>query len=177
MILRTPRAALCLPIALVLPCDHAFAQPGSCDPTIKPPSAVSSPYAYRQRTDRCEGIYAREVAGDTLMVASLTRRFDDLTPTSGGHASLSWDSQRGLPVHIAAFSLRPHFYYRMDSVRPAGMGSYDWPTDVLAGLNMTKTDFGVVATVALPGEGGAQDVYLPLRVGTSSAPPKAGEFN
>ena len=183
MILRAPRrilgnsafppgALLSLLITFSLPGTLARAQPGSCDPLIKPPS-LDSPWSYHQRTDRCEGLFAREVAGDILMVASLAEVFDTFTPSAGGHLHLSWDLRRPLPVRLGAFSLRPHFYYRMDSIRPPGTNSWDWPTDVLAALNVGKADLGVIATASLPLGGGAQDVYLPLRIGPSSAPPKA----
>ncbi len=62
----------------------------------------------------------------------------------------------------------------MDSIRPPGTSAYDWPTDVLAALKVTKTDLGVVATASLPVAGSAQDVYLPLRIGTASTPTKTG---
>jgi hypothetical protein len=161
-------AILSLLITLSLITNPALAQPGSCDPLIKP-SSLDSTYSYRQRNDRCEGVYAREVAADILMVASLTQAFDDFTPNADGHLHLSWDLQRPLPVRLSAFSLRPHFYYRMDSTRPPGASAYDWPTDVLAGLHLSKVELGVVATVSLPVGGAAQDVYLPLRIGAPVA--------
>lgn len=179
MLLRAPRrihrnfafldcAILSLLVTLPLITNPTLAQPSSCDPSIKLPSPDST-YSYRQRNDRCEGIYAREVAGDILMVASLTQAFDDFTPSGDGHLHLSWDLRRPLPVRLSAFSLRPHFYYRMDSTRPPGADTYDWPTDVLAAIHLTKADLGVVATVSLPVAGAAQEVYLPLRIGARSA--------
>jgi len=168
-----PQCAILSLLLVTIPTNATLAQPGSCEPSIKAPS-LDSPYSYRLRIDRCEGIYAREVAGDTLMIASLTRQFEDFTPTAGGRLRLSWELARPLPVRLAASSLRPHFYYRMDSVRPVGTSVYDWPTDVLAALKVTKADLGVVATALLPLAGGAQDFYVPLRVGASSAAAKGG---
>ena len=179
MLLRAPRrihrnlafpdcAILSLLVTLPLVTSSTLAQQGSCDPVIKP-SSLDSTYSYRQRNDRCEGIYAREVAGDILMVASLTQAFDDFTPSADGHLHLSWDLRRPLPVRLSAFSLRPHFYYRMDSTRSPGAGAYDWPTDVLAALHLSKADLGIVASVSLPVGGAARAVYLPLRIGAPSA--------
>lgn len=180
MVVRAPRRKtrklissectfLCLAVMAAVSTEPALSQAGSCDPSIKATS-VDSPYSYRQRTDRCEGIYAREVAGDTLMVASFTQRFDEFAPSASGHLHLSWTLPESAPVHLGALSLRPHLYYRMDSNRPTGTTTYDWPTDVLAGLNVSKADLGVVATVSLAVAGSTQDVYLPLRVGTASTP-------
>lgn len=101
--------------------EAASGQANSCDPSLKQPSG-DSPNAYKQRSDRCEGIYAREVAGDVLLLGSLTESFDDFSPTSGGRLRLSWRSPGSESVHLRVYSLRPHFYYRMDSAPPSGRG-------------------------------------------------------
>jgi hypothetical protein len=145
-------------------------QVNPCDPGLKQPSG-NSPNAYRQRSDRCEGIYAREVAGDVLLLGSLTESFDDFTPTSDGRLRLSWRSPGNEAVHLRVYSLRPHFYYRMDSAPPPGRSAYIWPTDVLAALDVHKSNLGVVASssTSLSACGVKSQVYLPLRIGPISA--------
>ena len=166
--------AACFFLFLVSCCFCAagpmHAQANSCDPSLKQPSG-DSPNSYKQRSDRCEGIYAREVAGDVLLIGSLTESFEDFTPTPNGRLRLSWKPSGNEAVHVRAYSLRPHFYYRMDSAQPPGSTSYIWPTDVLAALNAHKSDLGVVAAAptSLSTCGSKPQVYLPLRIGPTTS--------
>jgi hypothetical protein len=146
------------------------AEVNPCDPSLKLPSE-NSPNSYIQRGDRCEGIYAREVAGDILMVGSVTEMFDDFTPTSGGQLYLSWTAPGNEAVHLRVYSLKPHFYYRMDSSPPAGSRGYVWPTNILTALKIRRDDLGVVASAetSLSACGPKHEIYLPLRIGASAA--------
>lgn len=143
-----------------------------CDSTLKR-SAAPSPYAYGLRQDRCEGVYAREVAGETLLLVSYTEWFEDFVALSDGRLNLEWRAPGNEETLLRAYSLRPHLYYRMDALRSPGATSYSWPTDVLAALKVGKPDLGVVAmTNALAG-GTKRQVYLPLRIGPPSSPGRA----
>ncbi len=143
-----------------------FGQDGVCDPSLKPP-AGGSPYAYQLRGDRCEGVYAREVAGTTLLVASFTREFEDFGASIPALLKVRWTSPSGKPVRVRAYSLRSQLYYQMDTVRAAGGGSYVWPSNVLAGLGLRRSDVGIVARTPAQVGDTERELYLPLRVGAA----------
>ena len=85
----------------------------SCDPNLR--SKVDDPYGYRQRSDRCEGVYVQEVSA-ALWVASFTREPSQLPPQPPS-LRLNW-SARDAEVHLQANALRPRVHYRMDAARP-----------------------------------------------------------
>jgi len=146
-------------------------QDGFCDPNLKPP-AGESPFGYRLREERCEGIYAREVAGTTLMLASFTKQFGDYGAVFPKFLSVAWSAPSANPVRLRGNSLRSQLYYQMDTVRPPGTNSFSWPADILAGLNIRKPDLGVVASASMRVGDTEREVYLPVRIGPSSqAPP------
>jgi hypothetical protein len=153
----------CLPVFTLAAGD------GVCDPGLKPPVG-ESPYSYQPRGDRCEGIYAREIAGTTLLVASFTRAFADFQASAVAALSLTWATPARNPVSVRAYSLKPQLYYQMDTALSSGVGAYSWPTNVLAALGVRKSDLGVVARVFMPVGDSEREVYLPLRVGVSQAP-------
>jgi hypothetical protein len=150
------------------------AQGGFCDANLRP-SAANTTYGYQARGDRCEGVYEREVAGTTLLVASFTRGFEEFAAPPTASLNVTWTSPSASPVRVRAYSLRRQLYYQMDTAKAPGPGLYTWPTDVLAGLGIGKTDLGVVVRTSMPLEGADRDVYLPAIVG--SRPLTAGKYD
>jgi hypothetical protein len=134
-----------------------------CDPGLKQPEG-NPPNAYAQRKDRCEGIYAKEIAGANLGVASFTQDFDNFDPKQADTLRLDWRTPARGVVHLRAVSLKPRFFYRMDASRPAGADSWIWPTDVLNVLGIDKASLGIVATTTISLNGVDRVLYLPLRV-------------
>ena len=64
----------CLIGALLSAClGSAHARPGDCDPSLP---QVNTPLGYRDRGDRCEGVYIKEVSSTTLTVRSFTDGFE-----------------------------------------------------------------------------------------------------
>jgi hypothetical protein len=136
---------------------------GDCDPGLRQPEG-NPPNAYAQRSGRCEGIYAREIAAANLGIASFTRQFDSFDANTEGTIRLDWKTPAPNVVHIRATSLKPRSFYRMDALRAAGADSWLWPTDILKVLGIDKTSLGVVATTTVPLNGIDRAVYLPLRI-------------
>ncbi len=127
----------------------------------------TSPMAYRQRGDRCEGIYAQQVGALTLEVRSLVRGFGPFDPAKSPHLTLEWQAPPNLSgdVHLRAFSFKPRTYFRMDTILPSTRGLYRWPTDVLAGVGLGRDDLGVVAWIDPPASSGfGRVIYLPLKI-------------
>jgi hypothetical protein len=163
-----------LSIALVLAASAlAGAAPAStvCVPELLGDSA--SPLAYRQRGDRCEGIYAQQVGKLTLEVRSLVASFEPFDPATQGELEVAWSAPPeagGRRVRLRALSLMPRTYYRMDAA--ATGGAYRWPTELLAALGLTRSDLAVAGWLELAGAGSPlHEVYLPLRIGRPAAPP------
>jgi hypothetical protein len=143
------------------------AQAVPCDPSLEPSAA--DPWGYRARGDRCEGIYAQPVAGTPLIVASFTERFDGFDPDSTASLVLRWPATGSGEVRVRAVALRRRLYYRMDATRPATTGAWEWPTDLLAALELGRSELAVVAwTQRLAGDR-ERDIHLPLRIGDGAA--------
>lgn len=144
---------------------------GDCDPGLTQPEG-NPPNAYAQRSGRCEGIYARDIAAANLGVASFTKQFANFDPKAGNVIRLDWTTPVHNAVHLRAVSLRPRLYYRMDALRPAGVDSWMWPTDILSELDLDKASLGIVATTKIPLNGTERTMYLPLALlskGTADA--------
>jgi hypothetical protein len=138
-----------------------------CDPDL--PVSTSNPLGYRQRGDRCEGVFVQDVSATRLTVVSFGQF--DITGLGAGEDAwqLEWEPVPD-DVHIRAYALRPRTYYRMDTWRPGGSRSYRWPTSVVTALNLTPADIGIVATAQRMIGGRPREVYLPLRIGRPTGP-------
>src|SRR5258708_2376523 len=160
-------AALLLLTPAVVGLQVGSVGPSDCDPGLRQPEG-NPPNAYAQRKGRCEGIYAREIAGANLGVASFAKQFDTFDPKAGDTIRLDWSTPAHNVVHLRAVSLKPRFFYRMDALRPAGADSWMWPTDVLNVLGIDKASLGIVATTTIPLNGIDRVIYLPLRVSSKA---------
>lgn len=142
-----------------------------------PPPTAGNPYAYRQRGDRCEGIYIQEVSGAPLVIASWTESFPDYDLHSKQPLMIEWQGLRGTgDVRLRAQGLRRRLYYRMDTLRPSGSKSFAWPSDLLSALNIAKGDVGIVGmTRGLVGQA-EREIYLPLRIGQGGKATRTGNY-
>lgn len=143
-----------------LPLLLAAAQ--GCDPYLKSPA--EDPYKYRQRGDRCEGIYIREVGSSVLFLASFTEIFEPFDASTLKELQVTWTAPAQTGIHLRAHALRHSLYYRMDTDRPPRGGQYAWPTDLLAALKLAKKDIGVVGWMTHSMGREQRDVYIPLRI-------------
>lgn len=151
------------------------AQQSPCDPSLAQSS--SDPSGYRQRGDRCEGVYLQTVASPALRVVSLTESFEDFDPASGANLRVEWSAPpAGAPVHLRANALRPHLYYRFDAIQPEGSTSYSWPVAILQALDLRKPELAVVAWVVQSVGSTMREVYLPVRIGQRAAPTSAARY-
>lgn len=135
----------------------------------------SSPLAYRQRGDRCEGIYAQQVGSLSLEVRSLVAAFEPFDPAAASALVVEWTAPpeaSGRDVRLRALSVKPRTYYRMDTVVAGGKGLYRWPADVLAAVGLTRDDLALVGWLDIEEAGSLlREVYLPLRIGAPAAGP------
>lgn len=149
------------------------AQGSHCDPNLQ--QTGGDPNGYRLRGDRCEGVYIREVGGTTV-VASMTEYVEDFNPTASRSLRVEWTAPGNGNVRLRAYSLRHRLYYQMDSLRPTGNSSYDWPTDLLSALKLTKGDLGIVALTSYQVGNNQREVYLPVRIKQQESTTKSSVY-
>ena len=147
-----------------------WSQP-SCDPAVK--ADVDHPQAYRQRGDRCEGVYWRPHAAQSGLSIAGVRRFVGANALTSVPLRLGWrktDSiAPGTAVTMRAVLLRSDLYYRMDTNKPYSAGLYEWPTDVINVLRLDLKDFGILASTSTKVGGVNWQVYLPIDIGPPDA--------
>jgi hypothetical protein len=166
-----PAASVSTILAVFL-CTSLVAQPGGathCDKGVDVQNR--GPSTYRDRGDRCEGVYEQKVAGGTgLRIMSLTDTYPDFKVDAGDSMHLAWKSDGDSQVRLRAISLRQPPYYRMDSTRPSGSSTWTWPASELAVQNMGSREVGLVGVTRRAFKDGDRDVYVPVRVGRNAPP-------
>lgn len=151
------------------------AQKSHCDSSLT--QLADIPHGYRDRGDRCEGIYIKEVKSiTTLIIASFTEYFEDYNLKSGKDLLVEWKVHNKSDVFLRAHGLRRKLYYRMDTVRPSRSTSYSWSSNILATLNIEKKDIGVVGWIQYLLGGTEKKVYLPLRISQQEKVSSQGKY-
>lgn len=151
------------------------AQVSPCDlQLIQPPT---NPYGYRQRGDRCEGVYVQQVGGTPLTVASWTESFENYDLQSGRPLTLEWDAPNNTPVRLRAEGLRRRLYFRMDAAPSAGARSYSWDSALLAAIGIARPELAVIGSTHFPGAHAERQVYLPVRIGQKAKPARTGAYS
>src|SRR5689334_16114771 len=146
-----------------------------CDSLVA--TEKSDPLRYRQRGDRCEGVYGQNVAGSsTLRVASLVESQEAFDDTSSLPLRLEWTPPQGEAVMLRATSMRPGLYYRMETVHPIAASSFAWPADVRRPLRISSTDVGVTGTASMAIGGSRRDVLVPLRISQRRPPARSSSY-
>ena len=146
--------------------------PSSVRPTDVPrvecdslPVRPSDPLRYRQRGDRCEGVYGQAVSGSSELqlvgVVEHLERFDDTTSTP---LRIEWTPPEGAAVTLRASPLRTGLYYRMRTAQPIAGTRYDWPSDVRRPLRIGSADIGLLGATTMTLGGTRHEVFVPLRV-------------
>jgi len=138
---------------------------------------ASDPLRYRQRGDRCEGVYSQNVSGSSnLLVASLMESFEAIDDTSSLPLRVEWTPPDGEAVRLRAYSIKPGLFYRMDTAKPIAASPYLWPADVLQALRITNADIGVTGSVSAMLGGERRDVLVPLRIGQRKPPARSMRY-
>ena len=159
--------------ALLLPLEGA-AQEAPCDRGLV--ALARGPHGYALRVNRCEGIYAQQVSGSALWVASFTQSFEDYDLTSGADLLVEWAAPGELGVRLRAQGIKPELYYRMDAVGSAASHSFRWPSDLLAAQHIAREDIGVLGWTRYALGGVNRDVYVPLRIRQHQPAPETDRY-
>jgi hypothetical protein len=131
------------------------------------PSDEHFGYRHRASPNRCEGLYRRPIAGESIELLSFLadRPFDPpdhrLSITAPDVTALG-----GQNVAIVANTIPAGFNYRLDVIVPSA-GSVQWPlSEVVLPAGLKPGDIGIVGSVqTIDGS-----VYVPIRL----SPPQTG---
>lgn len=146
----------------------------ACDETLL--RLASSGNGYRSLGDRCEGVYAKQVGGTTLFLASFTESFETYDLRSPDSLVVSWSAPVDSGLQIRAETVRRGRYYRMDTRRPARDTAYHWSNRVLSAEQIARRDLGIVGWTRLPVGGAARQVQVPLRVRQKGPAKSCGSY-
>ena len=139
-----------------------------CDPGLQ--GSPGSSLAYRMRGNRCEGIYALQVSSTQIWLASFTDALD-LDAANDQDLTLSWQAPAtAQTLSLRAQSLRPRTYYRMDTAVQLPATRFAWPSDVVASLQLSADEVGLLGWTKLAVHGSEREVYLPVTVSQAQAP-------
>jgi hypothetical protein len=128
------------------------------------------------RGNRCEGVYAQQVSGSALWVASFTQSFEEYDLTSGADLLVEWAAPANLGVRLRAQGIKPELYYRMDAVDTGASHSFRWPSDLLAAQHISREDIGVLGWTRYSLGGVDRDVYVPLRIRQHKSAPETDRY-
>lgn len=127
---------------------------------------VGSPSQYKNRGNRCEGLYEADYGAKSLGLVSLTLGVIAFPLRRGTKLELTVPGQ-SRSVHVRAVAKPANVAYEMDAVLAAG-STLTWPVDdVLLPEGLNAKQVGVFAW----GNENNHQVFLPVRVAVSGAEP------
>lgn len=171
--LTTARVGLVVTYSLLASLEGA-AQGSPCDRGLE--ALARGPHGYVLRGNRCEGVYAQQVSGSALWVASFTQFFEEYDLTSGADLLVEWAAPANLGVRLRAQGIKPELYYRMDAVDTGASHSFRWPSDLLAAQHISREDIGVLGWTRYSLGGVDRDVYVPLRIRQHKSAPETDRY-
>ncbi len=131
---------------------------------------------YQARGDRCEGVYARQVAGTTMFLSSFTGTFEQYDLNSDDPLIIHWDARTDSGVQIRAETIKAGRYYRMDTRAAPRDSLYHWPNRILSSERLAKGDLGVLGWTRITLGGRRRVAYLPLAITQKGAPTPCGSL-
>lgn len=129
---------------------------------------------YRPRGDRCEGVYARQVAGTTLFLSSFTETFEKYDLDADDPLIIRWAAPADSGIQLRAETIKAGRYYRMDTRSAPRDSVYRWPNRILSSERLARSDLGVLGWTRVTLGGRRRIAYVPLAVTQKSAPTSCG---
>jgi len=129
---------------------------------------------YQARGDRCEGVYARQVAGTTLFLSSFTETFEKYDLDSDDPLVIHWTAKPDSGVQLRAETIKAGRYYRMDTRTAASDSVYRWPNRILSSERLGKSDLGVLGWTRVNVGGRRRIAYVPVAITQKGAPNSCG---
>jgi len=127
---------------------------------------------YQARGDRCEGVYARQVAGTTMFLSSFTETFEKYDLDSDDPLVIHWTARPDSGVQLRAETIKAGRYYRMDTRAAPRDSVYRWPNRILSSERLGKSDVGVLGWTRINLGGRRRVAYVPVAItqkGTASS--------
>jgi hypothetical protein len=125
-------------------------------------------YSYIMRGNRCEGAYFGEgfSGRNYFELVSFTREVENYDLQSGEPLLMYWNlpNQVTEDIQVLAQGVVAGKHYRMDSQVPVNNEVFEWTTEILASLNFTREQLGVLSwsKVALSSQDSVQqNVHFP----------------
>ena len=152
----------------------AQATPASapCDSSLMQLAAPVN--GYQARGDRCEGVYARQVAGTTMFLSSFTETFEKFDLDSDDPLVIHWTARPDSGVQLRAETIKTGRYYRMDTRAAARDSVYRWPNRILSSERLGKSDLGVLGWTRITLGGRRRVAYVPLAITQKGAASSCG---
>ena len=147
----------------------------SCDPALL--RNDTRPISYRQRGERCEGIYSRRVSAFGAQLISFTGQSDLRDLCSAGrpvHMVLPASGASAAAVRLRGESLRPDLYYRVD-VELRARDSFEWPFDPRCNNEVRLTASELALTARRRVAAGSEQVEALVPVSLSFDPNGAAQ--
>ncbi len=119
---------------------------------------------YQARGDRCEGVYARQVAGTTMFLSSFTETFEKYDLDSDDPLVIHWTARPDSGVQLRAETIKAGRYYRMDTRAAPRDSLYRWPSRILSSERLGKSDLGVLGWTRITLGGRRRVAYVPLAI-------------
>jgi len=129
---------------------------------------------YQARGDRCEGVYARQVAGTTMFLSSFTETFEKYDLESDDPLVIHWTARPDSGVQLRAETIKAGRYYRMDTRAAASDSVYRWPNRILSSERLGKSDLGVLGWTRVNVGGRRRIAYVPVAITQKGAPNSCG---
>jgi hypothetical protein len=171
-----PRSASLIGVWLAVAVSPALAQgtPAKlpCDANLLQLAARVN--GYQPRGDRCEGVYARQVAGTTLFLSSFTETFEKYDLKSDDPLIIRWPAPADSGIQLRAETIKAGRYYRMDTKAAPKDSVYQWPNRILSSERLARSDLGVLGWTRLTLGGQKRVAYVPLTVTQKGSPTACG---
>ena len=129
---------------------------------------------YQARGDRCEGVYARQVAGTTLFLSSFTETFEKYDLNADDPLIIRWAVRADSGIQLRAETIKAGRYYRMDTRSPPRDSLYRWPNRILSSERLARSDLGVLGWTRITLGGRRRIAYVPLAVTQKGSPTGCG---
>lgn len=147
---------------------QATAARPACDSSLVQLAAPVN--GYQARGDRCEGVYARQVAGTTMFLSSFTETFEKYDLDSDDPLIVRWEAHTDSGIQLRAETIKAGRYYRMDTRAAPRDSLYRWPNRILSSERLAKTDLGVLGWTRITVGGRRRIAYVPLAITQKTAP-------
>lgn len=171
-----PRRASLIGGWLVVAATRALAQGTAaklpCDSNLLQLAAPVN--GYQPRGDRCEGVYARQVAGTTMFLSSFTETFEKYDLNADDPLIIRWAAKPDSGIQLRAETIKAGRYYRMDTRAAARDSMYRWPNRILSSERLARSDLGVLGWTRLTLAGRRRVAYVPLAVTQKTSPTSCG---